>query len=410
MTKRTAIVVVLDRLGAAYLGPYGNTWIETPAFNQLADASRMWETALANSPSLEATYRTYWSGIPAICGHDMGPPTADQKWLPARLAAAGIPATLITDCSTLAESEPAGHFAEQLLLPSELPSQLPDNVVETQIGQLVGAAVDWIAKTDYSALLWLHAEAMNGIWDAPFALREQFAEEEDPAPSDCLLPPKVDFGSSCDPDKLLSLTHAYAGQVCTIDSCLAALLTAIAGLPAADQPLVIVTSSRGFPLGERTRVGELGDDLYAEVLQVPLFVRMPDEQGARQRIPQIAETADLYWTLLDFFEVGMPSDTAWGHSLLIEPGAAAAPSADYSCAVHGEHVSLRTPIWFLRDGPVPELFLKPDDRCEVNEISSRAEDVVQALQAVLAQSLAAAKANDPRLLPTLAMELVSEQG
>ena len=37
--KRRAVVLVIDRLGAGYLGPFGNTWIDTPCFNQLASQS-----------------------------------------------------------------------------------------------------------------------------------------------------------------------------------------------------------------------------------------------------------------------------------------------------------------------------------------------------------------------------------
>ncbi len=34
-----AICIIVDRLQAGYLGPYGNTWIDTPSFDRLASQS-----------------------------------------------------------------------------------------------------------------------------------------------------------------------------------------------------------------------------------------------------------------------------------------------------------------------------------------------------------------------------------
>ncbi|HUE73558.1 MAG TPA: hypothetical protein VMP01_21960, partial [Pirellulaceae bacterium] len=62
MSLRSAVVIVVDRLGPAYLGPYGNTWLDTPAFNALASRSLVCETVLAQSPQLADAYRAYWTG------------------------------------------------------------------------------------------------------------------------------------------------------------------------------------------------------------------------------------------------------------------------------------------------------------------------------------------------------------
>ncbi len=61
-----AIVIVVDRLGAGYLGPYGNTWIETPSCNRLAARSVLFEFALADAVDLATVYRSYWQGLHAM--------------------------------------------------------------------------------------------------------------------------------------------------------------------------------------------------------------------------------------------------------------------------------------------------------------------------------------------------------
>ena len=62
----SAIVLVVDRLGAGFLGPYGNTWLETTHFNRLAAQSLVCETAWADSPALDAAYQAMWTGRHAL--------------------------------------------------------------------------------------------------------------------------------------------------------------------------------------------------------------------------------------------------------------------------------------------------------------------------------------------------------
>jgi hypothetical protein len=47
--------------------------------------------------------------------------------------------------------------------------------------------------------------------------------------------------------------------------------------------------------------------------------------------------------------------------------------------------AIRTPAWFLRAGGQPELFAKPDDRWEVNNVASLCAEVVECLSDALAQ-------------------------
>src|SRR5687767_11396436 len=105
---RSAIVLVADRLGAGYLGPYGNTWLPTPTFNALAAESLLVEFALADSPDLAAVYRSYWSGRHALDARD----AADEgSSLGEQLSAAGIAATLLTDELRLITHPLASGFA-----------------------------------------------------------------------------------------------------------------------------------------------------------------------------------------------------------------------------------------------------------------------------------------------------------
>lgn len=405
---RSAVVIVLDRIGSAYLGPYGNTWLDSPAMNRLASQSRLFENAISDSPSLEQAYRSYWSGVPALCNV-----IEDERAQPNfidQLNEAGVRATLITDSRWLNAHDDCPEFADRIDMASGLSETIAPDAARTQVGQMFAAAADWIDQAGDRSLLWLHAAAAEGCWDAPHALRDQFTEEGDPPPLDSVSPPEMQLDSPADPDQVLAVTHAYAGQIAALDACLAAFLRKFEQLPEAQQPLLILTSPRGFPLGGHGWIGAGGDDLYSETAQVPLLIRSPGQTTAGERISNLVQPSDLYATLVEFFEIASTdSAPAWGRNLLATSRDLAADTREFVCGVNGGDWSLRTPIWFLRtsSGP-PQLFVKPDDHWEVNEIASRCADVVEELQTALHQVRKAGKAGDPKLLPTLAEELKGE--
>src|SRR5687768_12042065 len=88
-----AVIVVIDRLGAGFLGPYGNTWIETPALNRLASESTLWENALVDCPSLEGFYRAMSWGRHTLADLP-GNPSAT---LVEQLSSAGVHSVLVSD-------------------------------------------------------------------------------------------------------------------------------------------------------------------------------------------------------------------------------------------------------------------------------------------------------------------------
>src|SRR5947209_11349079 len=85
----SAVVVVIDRLGAGWLGPYGNTWLETPNFNRLAARSVLGETVIADTPDLAGSCRGYWTGRQAM------EPDEEGRLALAELATAGGATTVL---------------------------------------------------------------------------------------------------------------------------------------------------------------------------------------------------------------------------------------------------------------------------------------------------------------------------
>jgi hypothetical protein len=230
----------------------------------------------------------------------------------------------------------------------------------------------------------MHARGLSAAWDAPLELRYQFADELDPDPPSFVEPPNQLFPPVHDPDELLGMVQAYAGQVALLDMCLGGWLDALEAQPQAADTLLLVTSPRGYPLGEHRRVGPCDEALYGELLQVPVLLRMPGLEPARTQ--RIMQPRDLYEQLGHaggWLAPGAPGRIGDGNDW---PLGTTASEAAYVAGQ--DQQAIRTRAWFLRrfqsEGAWQhELFAKPDDRWESNEVASRCGDVVELLAAEL---------------------------
>jgi arylsulfatase A-like enzyme len=254
----SALCLVIDGLHHAYVGAYGNTWIETPSLDALAARSLLLDNALSDSTQLEAVYRSYWTGRHAA---DRRPATPRQ--LAHVLAAHGVNTTLLTDEPALWEEPLCAGFDSVIRIAHEPCTQPAEQVERTQMGQLLAQAASLLQSVPQPFLLWVHSRGLRGDWDAPLALRQQYVEEEEetPPPDDVAVP-RLQLADDYDPDALLALRRAYAGQVTALDRCLGGLMEALQESDRDDQTLLALTAPRGFALGDHRRVGDVDDPQY----------------------------------------------------------------------------------------------------------------------------------------------------
>lgn len=399
---RNAIVLVVDRLGAGYLGPYGNTWIETPNFNRLAAESLLFEFAMGDSSRLPTLYRSYWKGL-----HAMSEDKATEN-LSDILGPCDIHTALVTDDAEVADLSWTSGFDERIPLPSAPVAQAARESSQTQMAELFATVLGWLERAPEPFLLWVHSQGMQGSWDAPLEFRNQFADEEDPLPPEVVTPPIRRLDADYDPDDLLGLQHAYAGQVCLLDICLGALLDAVEAFAGQDDTLLMMTSPRGYPLGEHGRIGACDDSLYGELLHVPCLTRFPDGAGASARCQHLVQPPDVFASLFDWLEMSVDNSSVWGSSMLPADEDVRPPLGDRACAISEGHSAIRTPAWFLhRDADSRrELFAKPDDRWEANEVADRCVETVDELEAAMGEFQQAAQSGDLKRLTPLSRVLL----
>ncbi len=383
---KNVVVLVIDRWGAGWMGAYGNTWVETPEINRLAAQSLLIDFVVADSPYLEDTYRAWWSGRHSTSTRTQ-PPGA--SW-----CERFDESVLVTDDDTVAVLGDYAGFNDVLTLADDSNSRTVEHPEDIRLANVLANGLDCLSRLNEPFCLWMHASGMQSDWDAPYEMRERMVDDEDPPPPQQITP--LAWEGQRDPDELLGALAAYGGQVAAVDWCLGAFCDVFLASPLAATTRLIVTSPRGFALGEHDGVGPR-DDLFGEVLHIPLLVRPADEEhgGALrggQRRSWLTQPHHLERFALESFDSLIRCDDlsppAWLDSTI-------------AVAHSDSHRAIRTPAWFMtqRDDEPARLFRKPDDRWEANEISDRCQDVVEQL-AVLQESAEQAL-RDSRPLPKL---------
>lgn len=376
------VCLVIDRLHVGQLGAYGNTWIETPAVDRLASQAFLFDQALIDTPRLEILYRSYWQGWHAVAGRQ---PLEVRPTLASLLGGVGVNTALLTDEPAVAQHELATEFDELIRIDPPWEPRRAERIEQTHLARCFAEAIDWLRSAPAPFLLWCHLAGLDTTWDAPEEFRQAYWEPGDPQPPRSAQVPDLVLRQGHDPDELLGFVQAYAGEVSSLDACLGALMELLQEDPAGKETLVVLTSSRGFPLGEHRRVGACDEALYAELVHVPLMLRFPDE-GAAARSQALVEPADLWATLLDWWGVSGAPQTPSARSLVPIVRQEVRAVHDRLCiAGRQRERAIRTPPWYLRLAAEIELFAKPDDRWEVNDVSDRCREVAERLQDNLSQ-------------------------
>jgi hypothetical protein len=427
MNQHDIIVIAVDGLSASALGAYGNTWFETPRLDELASDSLLAEWCFSPATELNAVYRSLWTAahpLRLLVGRTNGRESLTQptpESLPQLLANQHYHTTLLSDDTALRDYAGVEGFVETVWVKPTVTEHANDPA-ETHFARMFAHASQLVAAqkhpgdqhTPQGQFLWIHLRGMTGPWDAPLDWRHDLCDDDDPAPYDGVQSPCSELNGD-DPDEVFRLACAHASQVQLLDTCLGAFCDSLRLQENQDRqaaPLLAIVGTRGFPLGEHGCLGHIHPQLFTECVHVPLLIRFPDRTGQLHRIPALVETGDVMPTLLDW----VAPDTS---TLVHSDGCSLLPLIKETCTGWRDHTvsvsagglrAIRTPGWCLQQTPdevdtgpaknasralKQQLFLRPDDYHEVNDVADLRGEIVTGLAQAIRLFETACQQNKP---------------
>jgi arylsulfatase A-like enzyme len=375
-----AIVISIGGLRVSWLGCYGNAWIDTRHLDQLAAEGFVFDECFTACPTPAGVRRAWWTGRFAS-----SPASQSVMTL---LRAHGVEMMLIHNCGPPADSsthdlDDFGHV--QALDSAEPCAAVPD------------AARDWLAarRRHTPFFLFLDCRGAHPPWNPPEEQLQRYAQAggsdaADPEQSEL---DEIDRGAPAvaEPAATGGLSEAvlpYAAAVSHCDEQVGTFLDELRRHPDWNETLLIVTSDFGEPPQQQNDSATLR--LREAVIHVPLILRVPGAEHAA-RSPALVQSMDLLPTVLDAMGIAVecPLD---GVSLLPITRWERQSVRDHLCfAMPGDGCAIRTPDWYLilpsaaaePDPNTAELYIKPEDRWERNNVARQFPEVVEELAATL---------------------------
>lgn len=397
-----------------YLGCYGNGWIETPALDRLAAGGVVFDQHLADCPDAVGARRAWRTGRYSSLEAE----SQDQRFdLVQVLREHGAVTSLICNpsCDTLANWANAWNYVRRV------PTDAEGTTLECLL-QAVGDALDEMSDAE-KWLVWVESASLLPPWNVPEEYQEKYLhtaaaeeDEETEEPSEGTLEPltnpQTDVLEKPEEKTFLRLQGTFAAAVSYVDAGIGILMEELTERGISEDVTVIVTSDHGQALGEHGIVGPCRPWLHEELIHVPLLIRLPGGTGAGRRIAKLTQPVDLYSTILETFGCAPPPNH--GHSVLplLHGGDDKLRTYAVSALRLGEREewALRTPEWaFLLpiaaapDDPprLPQLYAKPEDRWEVNNVIQHHLETAEKLEQTLRAFVAAARQPGPLVVPAL---------
>jgi len=335
--NRNYLCISIDGLQSGMIGAYGNTWIQTPTLDSLACQSALFDRFYTSSMDLSVTFNEWWQ------------------------FSEGLHTILLTDDTDVFLHEKAVLFEEKHRLDTKRRSKPAVRIEETQLFRGMATVADLLRdRPDKPFLFWAHFEGFRGNWDFPLSYRERYQIDEDPDPYPGIVPPNIPC-VNLDPDVKQSVLESYAGGVAVLDDALAGLLAFLKEEELDKNTVLLFTSVRGFSLGEHDHIG-CNEDLHCENIHLPLFVRFPDGSFSGFRSQTLLTPADVFGLLQ---QSDLPEEPDAVHPYLWI-----------------DNKVMVTPEWFVYQKPTgDELYVKPDDHWEVNNVADRCPHILEQLQA-----------------------------
>lgn len=393
-----AIMVMFDSLNRDYLPNFGCDWVHAPNFARLGEKAVTLDRFYAGSMPCMPARRELHTGRYNFLHRSWGPLEPFDVSMPELLKENGIYTHLITDHFHYFEDGGATYHTRY-------------NTWEFARGQ---QGDPWVGKVDDPPIPpcenprrmnvdnwrqdWVNREEMTceskqpmavcfqqalGFIDRNAAADDWFLQVEAFDPHEPFYSMQsykdlyphdytgdhydwINYGPVDDDEKTVDhLRYEYAALLSMCDAYLGQVLDRMDQLNMWEDTMLIVNTDHGLMIGEKQWYGKNVQPFYNEIAHIPCFIHDPRNPSPGQRRQALTQTIDLPPTLLEFFDVDIPSSMQ-GRSLqpVIEQDQSIREGALFG--IHGGHVNVvdDTHIYMranatVDNGPLFEYTLMP---------------------------------------------------
>jgi arylsulfatase len=373
--RPSVLFVSIDTLSAQHMSLHGYARDTTPELRRLAADFVVFEQARANAPWTIPSYMSQFTGLlPGAHMLDFSddPEHPPETWELHQLApnrttmaeffrALGYRTAAFVDNPWLARGF---GFEQGFELRDAAAAEIPPEDPEGGLRFTVPRALAWLDALPEEQPFFLFVQAFDphapytptAPWKGKFRGDELWQENrsvpvgQDVAFAYGCIPGHVavSFVEGAAPAKLdtAPIEAAYDEKILEVDAALATLIAGLKERELYDELLIVISADHGeSTTGHDFYFGHAL--LYADVLHVPLLLRLPGGEGAGRRVRDLVQMVDLYPTLIDYVR-GTRRGGIHGESLLpiLRDGAA---SRGYAYAEWGmmEQASAEHDGWKL---------------------------------------------------------------
>ncbi|MEW6320944.1 MAG: sulfatase-like hydrolase/transferase, partial [Acidobacteriota bacterium] len=390
------ILISIDTLRADRLPVYGYAGGETPAIDELARSSVVFERAYAHSPQTLPSHASMLTGrLPFEHGvrDNVGFTLSEQHpSLATLLSARGFETGAGVSAYVLrAETGIGRGFGTYDAEIDPGPADAPATLVARDGSVTVDNAIRWLeGRGGERFFQFLHLYEPH----APYA-------------------PPPRFGAAA---------HPYDGEIAYADSLVGRITEHLKRRGLFDRALIILTADHGEGLGDHGEQ-EHGLFLYDEAVRVPLLVKMPEARrspdGPLRRVTAPVQHIDLVPTVLDLVRAPVPPGLR-GRSLrgmLEREDAELAPQGIYAEAMYGrlqfgwaELQSLTDDRFRYIRAPRAELYDLANDPDERVNLEPERQATALAMAGALDRLVAGSRLGEPAPVATIDLEKFAALG
>ena len=156
-----SILLIIDALRPSMLGPYGNTWFDTPALNRLASESIVFEQCIADTPDPVGGMGNLFTGRHFCQNSDFDVTLVDLIET--------VESVLVT---TDVHCMPDVYDRFDRVVEVELPpaGELATELESTRLAVFFATAIQEISKVNSGSFVMLYCGSLATDWDSPYAI------------------------------------------------------------------------------------------------------------------------------------------------------------------------------------------------------------------------------------------------